>query len=926
MTYDAFISYSHSADGEIATALQKGLRRLAKPWHQRRALEVFRDETAMAVEPHLWRAITAALDRSTWLILVTSTDGATSEWVNREIDYWATNQPIDRILPVVTGGRWQWDADAGDFTEDSDAVPPALRGVFDEEPRHLDLSWARQRSDLDLDDARFRNAVAELAAPLHGRPKDDLEGEDVRQHRRTLRTARVAAVTLSVLLIAALTGAVIAVRNANQADRRRVEADARRLIAQSSDNRDQPELAFLLAAHAHRLDPTIDARGAVLAALTQRPEFRQRTRTGDPVTAVARSAGADLVAVGTEDGDVHLHRFSDGERIATTEEAFAEPVLDLDIMTAGGEPVIVASDLETILTLDDELTVTATLWESDDVISAVAVDPSSQRIAAGTTAEEILIWDPDQTDPSVRLQAPGETGPAIPSDLAWAPDGTLISAEFDNGIRRWDPSNPGDPVWTVGTFPGVGEPDVLGRDPVTAVAVSEDDRVITGGLRGSVRFIDLEGGAPVGDLSAEHDLTVNEIAITGAPAGDGSVATVANDGQLIRWNSRTGLPVSRARVHAGSASAIGWDPSDPTTGAIGGQDGSVLLVDSRPTDDRIIGQIADHSESASVAELSADGALLAVGAPDGTITLGDSDDFDTDQATVTAPEAVTAIAVASDNRSVVAALADGQLVRWNGSSNALEPLTGPSTPMWDLDLSIDGTFVVSMSEAETGLDEFQIADESDTAVARLWNTRDGRLDPAGQLAAPPGAVAFLADSAGSIIVLDGVDELVVHDRSTGRTRRTPVKGSFGVSTATTNPDKDLLALAYGDGSVRFIDLETLDESGTALQNGSLVSAVAFTAGGDLVVTAGEDGRVRLWDAVRREPLAPALVGHSSGSPVSLAIAGGRMVTASESDGQVVSWTLDADAWIARGCERHDRELTDEEEGRFGLVDAPAVCG
>ena len=47
---------------------------------------------------------------------------------------------------------------------------------------------------------RFRDGVGELAAPMHGVPKDELVGEDISQHRRTLRLAR-GAVGLLVLLL-----------------------------------------------------------------------------------------------------------------------------------------------------------------------------------------------------------------------------------------------------------------------------------------------------------------------------------------------------------------------------------------------------------------------------------------------------------------------------------------------------------------------------------------------------------------------------------------------------------------------------------------------------------------------------------------------------------------------------------------------------
>ena len=67
--YDAFISYSHAADGRLAPALQRGLQRLAKRWNSRRALHVFRDETGLSTNPHLWSAIETALDESDWFVL-----------------------------------------------------------------------------------------------------------------------------------------------------------------------------------------------------------------------------------------------------------------------------------------------------------------------------------------------------------------------------------------------------------------------------------------------------------------------------------------------------------------------------------------------------------------------------------------------------------------------------------------------------------------------------------------------------------------------------------------------------------------------------------------------------------------------------------------------------------------------------------------
>ena len=124
---------------------------------------------------------------------------------------------------------------AGDFTAGSTAVPEALRGRFDEEPLYYDLRWARDVPDLSLRLSRFRGAVAQVASTIHGVAPDDLEGEDVRLHRRARRLARGAVASLVVLGLLAATAAVVAVRNAQRADRRAREAIARQVGLQALD-------------------------------------------------------------------------------------------------------------------------------------------------------------------------------------------------------------------------------------------------------------------------------------------------------------------------------------------------------------------------------------------------------------------------------------------------------------------------------------------------------------------------------------------------------------------------------------------------------------------------------------------------------------------------------------------------------------------
>src|SRR5438045_3567716 len=157
MAFDAFISYSHAADGLLAPRLQDGLQRFAKPWWRRRSLHVFRDETGLSANPGLWTSITAALDESDYFVLLASPEAADSAWVNREIEYWRAHKDPSHILPVVTDGEWTWDQKATAFAVASTAVPVALAGAFAEEPRHIDMRWARADDQLDLRNGRFRD-------------------------------------------------------------------------------------------------------------------------------------------------------------------------------------------------------------------------------------------------------------------------------------------------------------------------------------------------------------------------------------------------------------------------------------------------------------------------------------------------------------------------------------------------------------------------------------------------------------------------------------------------------------------------------------------------------------------------------------------------------------------------------------------------
>src|SRR4051794_30640425 len=288
VTFNGFISYSHAADGRLAPAVQRGLHRLAKPWYRLRALWIFRDQTGLSVTPALWSSIQHALDASDYFVLLASPEAARSPWVNREIQHWVATKPADRILPVVTDGEWAWDRQARDFTADSTAVPAALRGVFAEEPLFLDLRWARGSEHLSLHHARFRDAIAQLAAPMHGVSKDELEGEDVRQHRRVRRLRSGAVATLVVLaMLASMTG-LSAGRNAERARNAAAEALRQQQVADSQ--RDSAERSAQEASRQEELARQEQARASQASVAADQSEqlAEQQQKLADQAASEAK--------------------------------------------------------------------------------------------------------------------------------------------------------------------------------------------------------------------------------------------------------------------------------------------------------------------------------------------------------------------------------------------------------------------------------------------------------------------------------------------------------------------------------------------------------------------------------------------------------------------------------------------------------------
>lgn len=454
--WDAFISYARAESGPAAVAVQRGLERFARPWHQRRAVRVFRDDSALSTNPALWSAIEDGLAAAGHLIVLLGPGARESAYVDKEVGWWLDHKGADTILLVLAAGELGWDATRDRFSDDS-AVPPRLRDAFTEEPRWLDLRWLPD-SPSPAADPRFAAAMADLSAPIRGLPRDELVGEDLTQHRRARRLARSAVTALALLLVVSIISTVLAIRQRDDVLRQAVTLRARGMANTATGLLDSDlRLAQLLAVQGYRTEPSPATREALLQAAFASPLIDRFATFEAEITALAASTDAATVAVGLADGRV----FTVDAEGAGTPALRATAPAPVTTLRAGGDGSVLL-----VGTRDRVGVVAGTqlreLPERPDPATAIALSGSGRRAAVvtGGLSGEVVVYDTAtgaevarHRDPLAPLPDAPMVVPQYTDHLAFVDDTTLRLVSVDArwvqlDVRTGRTSRTGSVFWT----------------------------------------------------------------------------------------------------------------------------------------------------------------------------------------------------------------------------------------------------------------------------------------------------------------------------------------------------------------------------------------------------------------------------------------------------------------------------------------------
>lgn len=542
--------------------------------------------------------------------------------------------------------------------------------------------------------------------------------------------------------------------------------------------------------------------------------------------------------------------------------------------------------------------------------AAIAFSPDGETLATTHSNEqEVTLWDlaHPSAQPVVLAGYPGHVlRPNGQKEhlfaLAFSPDGkTLVAANVDGAIGRWDLQNPRAPyvelfrqqggVWTVAFSPD-GRWMATGSKRDDAFALWDLGNTGAGPL-----VVSDPQPAPAG--SGPQKETVGGVPVAFSPDST-TLATGSLNGVVRLWRpDDLTAPVASLRGHGGSILALTFD-RDGKRLASSGEDRTIRLWDvGKPSAASVV--LKSGSQPANSLDFSPDGHTLASSSAGNGISLRRLDRPDTPP--VVLPGGfIYKVAYSPDGKLLASAGVTSAYLRLWDLAPSGRPLVLPGHParVGSLTFSPDGAWLASGGGAGDG-------------KIRLW--RWTRLDAApitvGGHEGNVNSLDFSAD--GKRLLSSSWNGNSIRlwdlDRSPPTSKALSMEG-FSPWTALFSPDGTSLTAAGMGGALgwKLADMDAKPQ--VLLPSSKWATEIAFSPGGKTLAMANYSRITYLKDLTRPESAASELIGHEAPGTWSVAFSpDGKKLASGGRDATVRLWDPNAPDKPSVLFGRHDSDAT-----------------
>jgi WD40 repeat protein len=650
----------------------------------------------------------------------------------------------------------------------------------------------------------FHDVLGE--AVLAWRREQELERERRAAEQRHRRLAIVA--VLALVALAAMTAvAIYALAQRREARNSARKAQARELVARSSDMLNEDPLdSVALAARAASLEPNAGSETALRTALLV-SRVRRILRTGSGAANVAAyDPSSTLVVTGNADGTARIFSTQSGARLA--------------------------------------------LMKHDGPVTDASFSPDGRMLATASRDGTARIWNRDGGP----IRTLRHDAPVL--DLEFSLDQpVLVTATAAGTVHIWG-LDPG------GTHQVITTP---GREPFTIkVTISRDGKFLAVvGADRVARVYGLPSGNEIFDL--RHESQVLSVAF--GPRKE-LLATGNANWTAQTWDLRRGRPVYRFRGHFGRVVGVAVSPQGQFVGTAS-SDGTARIWDIATERGALTSILTGHTQALHSIEFSPKGLYVVTASRDGKAIVWQTDRGRQVAVLAGHDGDVRGAVFSGTGRRVLSYSEDGTARLWDpGTTAELRVISHQKKDLTGADVARNGRLRVTtdtagmarvwspgartvvlparkVRDAALSPDGTLVATASGDRIARIW-TREGVSKLAVRVPGTVEAVAFnpggrtlaAAGSRGvALLSVEGTPKVL-----------TMLDAGPGIARLAFSPDGTRLATAGSDGTGQIWNTATGRREHVLTGHRDRLTSARFSPDGARVVTASADHDAIVWDA------------------------------------------------------------------------------